>query len=523
MRLLDVFIISGWVNFIFSLSWGLFVFFKNYKDKINLIFLLLTISIAIWSLGYANWIGATSYNKAFLWLQVLNLGSFIIPWLYLLWVSYFCNYFANISKFIFISGVFIAALLFLYIINPHLFVVGLNKKLIFNFWPTAGPFYKFYIIFDYLTLALIGCGILFINFTKASTKEDKLKYLITILTAILGFLGGSTNFFLWYDVHILPWGNLLVAIFPIIFGWSTLQIRLFNIRILAVEFFVYLINIISIARIFYYRNYLELIFNSVFALLLLTFSIMLLRSAIKEVEQREKLEELNKIKSEFLSFASHQVKSPMAVVKGYAELIAEGIENVPEQAKDFARKIKEAVGNLLILVEEFMDYRRIEENKMEFKFEEVEIVSFIRKIVEDLRILAEEKKLQLTFEINLNEAFVKIDKVRFAQVIQNLIDNAIKYTPQGFVKVSLEKKQNEILISVIDTGIGMSKELQQKLFGQFVRDPSIKREIRGTGLGLYIAKYIVEAHHGKIWAESEGIGKGSRFFVSLPISEFDKV
>jgi signal transduction histidine kinase len=143
--------------------------------------------------------------------------------------------------------------------------------------------------------------------------------------------------------------------------------------------------------------------------------------------------------------------------------------------------------------------------------------------VEDLRILAEEKKLQLTFESNLNEAFVKIDKVRFAQVIQNLIDNAIKYTPQGFVKVSLEKKQNEILISVIDTGIGMSKELQQKLFGQFVRDPSIKREIRGTGLGLYIAKYIVEAHHGKIWAESEGIGKGSRFFVSLPISEFDKV
>jgi signal transduction histidine kinase len=250
---------------------------------------------------------------------------------------------------------------------------------------------------------------------------------------------------------------------------------------------------------------------------------MLLRSAIKEVEQREKLEELNKIKSEFLSFASHQVKSPMAVVKGYAELIAEGIENVPEQAKDFARKIKEAVGNLLVLVEEFMDYRRIEENKMEFKFEEVEIVSFIRKIVEDLRILAEEKKLQLTFESNLNEAFVKIDKVRFAQVIQNLIDNAIKYTPQGFVKVSLEKKQNEILISVIDTGIGMSKELQQKLFGQFVRDPSIKREIRGTGLGLYIAKYIVEAHHGKIWAESEGIGKGSRFFVSLPISEFDKV
>jgi len=98
MRLLDVFIISGWVNFIFSLSWGLLVFLKNYKDKTNLSFFLMCLSIAIWSLGYANWIGATSYNNAFLWLQILNLGSFMIPWFYLLWAAYFCNYFAKINK-----------------------------------------------------------------------------------------------------------------------------------------------------------------------------------------------------------------------------------------------------------------------------------------------------------------------------------------------------------------------------------------------------------------------------------------
>jgi histidine kinase len=118
----------------------------------------------------------------------------------------------------------------------------------------------------------------------------------------------------------------------------------------------------------------------------------------------------------------------------------------------------------------------------------------------------------------MEQCLIKVDKMRFSQVIQNLIDNAIKYTNQGWVKVSLQKENNSVLITVADSGIGMSKELQQKLFGEFVRDPSIKKEIRGTGLGLYIAKYIVETHQGKIWAESEGEGKGSKFYVRIPLN-----
>jgi signal transduction histidine kinase len=211
------------------------------------------------------------------------------------------------------------------------------------------------------------------------------------------------------------------------------------------------------------------------------------------------------------------VKAPMAVVKGYAELIYEGIENVPEQAKDFAKKIKESVDNLLVLIEEFMDYRRIEEGKLEFNFEKLDIISLIREIVEKMKLLAMEKNLNLDFESKFDSIVMNVDKLRFSQVIQNLIDNAIKYTKEGWIKVKVDKEDNEVLISVSDSGIGMSKELQQKLFGQFVRDPSIKKEIRGTGLGLYIAKHIVEAHNGKIWAESEGIGKGSTFCIKLPI------
>jgi signal transduction histidine kinase len=300
-------------------------------------------------------------------------------------------------------------------------------------------------------------------------------------------------------------------------SYGIVRFRFLGIRLTASIIFITILLILTVANLFQAHELSDIIFRLLILTGLIIVSFFLINSIYSEVEYREKLEELNRLKSEFLSFASHQVKAPMAVVKGYAELIFEGIENVPEQAKDFAKKIKESVDNLLVLIEEFMDYRRIEEGKLEFNFEKLDIISLIREIVEKMKLLAMEKNLSLDFESKFDSLVMNVDKLRFSQVIQNLIDNAIKYTKEGWIRVKVDKEDNEVLISVSDSGIGMSKELQQKLFGQFVRDPSIKKEIRGTGLGLYIAKHIIEAHKGKIWAESEGVGKGSTFYIKLPI------
>jgi signal transduction histidine kinase len=109
---------------------------------------------------------------------------------------------------------------------------------------------------------------------------------------------------------------------------------------------------------------------------------------------------------------------------------------------------------------------------------------------------------------------LKADEQKLRQVIQNLIENAIKYTDKGFVKVELKEDKDSVLISVIDSGRGISKELLPNLFKQFSRDSSVKK-IQGTGLGLYIAREIIKDHHGKIWAESEGEGKGAMFCVRM--------
>lgn len=156
---------------------------------------------------------------------------------------------------------------------------------------------------------------------------------------------------------------------------------------------------------------------------------------------------------------------------------------------------------------------------MEYKFNEINVTELVKNIIGELKLMAQEKKLDLTFEApkpSFKEVKIKADEQKIRQVIQNLVENAIKYTDKGFVKVELKEKPDSVLITVTDSGRGISQELLPNLFQQFSRDSSAKK-IQGTGLGLYIAKEIINAHHGRIWAESEGSGKGATFYVELPV------
>jgi two-component system sensor histidine kinase GlrK len=238
----------------------------------------------------------------------------------------------------------------------------------------------------------------------------------------------------------------------------------------------------------------------------------------------------------------------MAVVKGYAGLIADGSYGPPpEKIKEVSIKIKDSADRLITLVNNLLDLRKIEEGRMEYSFEEVDLRPMVESIVDEFQQLAAKKNLQLDFVSSLGSARVKADAGKFRQVIQNFVDNAIKYTEQGIVRVELKsakgksqtfvpsgstelgevsdrgrandenKEQKAAVVEVRDSGMGMSPELIHSLFTQFTRDASVKNKIQGTGLGLYIAKQIVTAHGGDVWAESKGPGEGSSFFVSIPL------
>jgi signal transduction histidine kinase len=503
-----------------TLVLGFSVFFNNTKSITNKTFFWFTFVTALW--GVVNYLNYQTQNYVLV-LWFIRLVMFFAVWqayTLFLFLYIFPKEQVSFSFLIKVPLTLIVIFTSLLTLTPFVFSdikvapVGQVSQPIPN-WGVA--------VFGVVAVSLILAGIiLLLRKVFSSNREERQNLLLILfgisLTFLLIILFNFIAPTVFLTTRFIPLGALFTFPFIAFTSYAILRHKLFNIKVTGTAVLVFLLSIVTFLEVIFANDLFLIFYRSVIFLFVLSFGILLIRGMIKEVEQREKLEQLNRIKSEFLSFASHQVRAPMAVVKGYAELIETQIENVPPQAKDFSHKIRESVNRLLELVEEFMDYRRIEEGKMELHPEEIDLVSLIKEFVNNFNLIAKEKNLELTFETSMEQCLVKVDKMRFSQVIQNLIDNAIKYTNQGWVKVNLQKEDNSILITVADSGIGMSKELQQKLFGEFVRDPSIKREIRGTGLGLYIAKYIVEAHQGKIWAESEGENKGSKFYVKLPLN-----
>jgi len=305
-----------------------------------------------------------------------------------------------------------------------------------------------------------------------------------------------------------------------------------NVKIIVAALLTFVLAIILFAELIIGDDLVTLPIRIGALSLVLIFGILLVKSAVSEAKQRVhllqvtmdlksanvKLTQLDRVRSEFLSFASHQVKAPMSVVKGYAQLIADGtFGKVPEKVVETSKKIKESADRLVILVNNLLDLRRIEEGRMEFSPERTDVGLLLSQTIDDLQTLADRKQLRLTYIEPGHELPASLDINKFRQVIQNLVENSIKYTEKGWITVSAKRADGMITIQIADSGRGMSPQLIPELFEQFTRERDASKRIEGTGLGLYIAKQIVLGHHGAISAASEGIGKGSIFTVTVPV------
>lgn len=238
----------------------------------------------------------------------------------------------------------------------------------------------------------------------------------------------------------------------------------------------------------------------------------------KTTEKADAKIELDPALSDFISVVSHQVRSPLAAIKGFAGLLADGhYGKVSEEAREIILKIRSSSERALELADNLLDLKKIQEGKMHYNFGDHDVVKIVSDCVDDLKFLAMQKKLDLVFEPSEERIIGKVDKITFHQVIQNLIDNSIKYTHQGWIKVEVKKENKKIHIKISDSGQGMPKEALSSVFDKFVRSFNKEHHIKGSGLGLFIVKNIVEAHHGRVFAESEGEGKGSTFTVELPV------
>jgi signal transduction histidine kinase len=234
-----------------------------------------------------------------------------------------------------------------------------------------------------------------------------------------------------------------------------------------------------------------------------------------------KLEEADQMKDQFLSIASHELKTPVTSIRGHAQLTIRRLEKQKDASPEMAeigatlKKINDQTTRLTTLIDDLMDVSSIRAGKLELRKQKSDLRNICREVVEDLQPLSGRP-----ITLNMPERAVNaaVDRDRLAQVILNLISNAIKYSPDGSpIEVILNERASHALIQVKDSGKGIPKDQQTHIFETFYRTPDAQTSSkRGLGLGLAISKNIVDRHDGHIWCESEP-GHGSTFFVELPV------
>ncbi|MGQ9466805.1 MAG: GAF domain-containing protein [Anaerolineae bacterium] len=230
--------------------------------------------------------------------------------------------------------------------------------------------------------------------------------------------------------------------------------------------------------------------------------------------------EADRAKTEFISTVSHELRTPMTSIKGYADLLMLGMAGpLSEQQRHFIGIIRNNAERMVALVSDLLDISRIESGRVQLDLRAVHIHEVVKQVVNTVQGRAQSKGLSLQIDVPEDLPPVWGDSNRVAQILTNLISNAVHYTlPGGQVTVSARASGDMLEVSVADTGIGISKENQQKIFDRFFRaDDPLVQETPGTGLGLPITASLVQMHGGQIWVESE-LGKGSTFTFTLPLA-----
>jgi signal transduction histidine kinase len=265
-----------------------------------------------------------------------------------------------------------------------------------------------------------------------------------------------------------------------------------------------------------------LIILSLIALLIaLTYKIIKQKNALKGINRE--LKESNQVKTEFLANVSHELRTPLTVIMGYSELLTERLAK-EENATNlkFVQTIHRKSEDLLSLINDLIDFSRIESGKLELRLSRFNVEEVINETVEELATSAEKKQHSMNVEHRNTPLLLLADRGKIKQIISNLLQNAIKYTPTGgCITVRTYNAGEFCNIEVEDNGVGISEEQMKHIYQPFKQaDSSYNKKYEGFGLGLAITKNLVQSHHGNIRVQSTP-GKGSLFIVSLP-KEIDK-
>jgi PAS domain S-box-containing protein len=228
----------------------------------------------------------------------------------------------------------------------------------------------------------------------------------------------------------------------------------------------------------------------------------------KEVRERDR---------EFVSMASHQIFTPLSMVRGFLSLLLnDRTGKLNEKQRDYVSEAYHASKRLVDLVMSLLSTSRIDGQKTELNVSRFDIIKSCRNLIEEIKTSGQLNDNKLSFKSSEKSLFIQADEQKVTQAISNCVENALKYTDKGRVELQVEKNRSDILIKIVDNGIGIPENEIDRVWGKFYRGSNaMKRDTQGTGLGMFITRYMTELHHGKLGIKSE-VGKGTEISISLP-------
>ena len=520
---------------------GLFVFLNNRESLLNRVLFLIALSFTGWALiNLISWTNVDTRILLFTWtffgvLQAL-ISILSIYFIYVFLTNRPPTIYTKLILLILILPVLLLA-------TTNINVGGFNLDNCDAFDYEGVAFLTYYSFLG--VIAILWIAILLIShFRKATIKKRKQIILMGIgiesflfLFFAMVYLGSIGTIADYYENSNMEfYGMFGMTFFMVMMGILIVRFKTFNVGAHASQALVVALLVLVASQFTYVKTTTSIILTSVTLILTAIAGLIIVRSVKKEIAQREEIEKLaeklrrankrlrklDQMKSEFVSIASHQLRSPLTSIRGYASMLLEGsYGKLNQKAREAIQRIADSSQYMATSVEDYLNVSRIESGNMKYEMMDFNLKEEAEHVADDKRQEAVKKGLLLTFKSDLDtHGIVNADIGKTRQILHNLVNNALKYTPRGTVTVFVhdDKKKKKIYVDVIDSGIGMKKEELEDIFGKFERAHNANQtNVTGTGLGLFVARKMARAMGGEITAYSDGVGHGSTFRLEMPL------
>lgn len=529
------------ITVVFNLFLGTIILIHGPKTRANIAYAVLVGVLVLWALSIVFLRSATSAETAFASLAASYMCGAAIAASFWYFVMYFNERVVSALQRSAIFGgalvVSLAAFFSPYFIESIQAVTSQDKIL------NVGPLHLIFIA--YFSLVMLDAFVKLFKKYRASGNARERAQLAAVFTGTLitTIIGSVLNiFFVQAGIaHFIGFGPVATVIMVSFIAYAIMRHNFMSIKVIGAEFFTLLLVLLLSVRLIIANTPFDRIWNGIGLFFAAGIGILLIRSVYREVKDREEiaklatelqhsneeLRKLDQLKSEFISLASHQLRSPLTIIRGYVSLALEGtLGAITAETRDGLAKVAYSADQLIKLINSLLNLTRIEAGKIRYDLVKSDFAELIGGIIEEFRPMAVKKGLSLIFENSAKELVpFMFDPDKMREVIINMVDNAIKYSESGEIRVRLaygagKDAIRRVRFSVTDNGIGVMPDDQRRLFAKFVRsEDARKTDPGGSGIGLYFAKRVVEDHKGTVGVTSEGRGRGSTFFVELPVIE----